>query len=323
MTQTFTDDQIEQLSSKLSTTAIRERKGGAGKMLKYIKGDYAIDTANRIFGFGQWGYKTVARSREAVRDDKKGTIEYYSCDVELSVVGAAFTFPGSGVGIVTAPFTVEMHEKARKEAETDALKRALRHYGDQFGLSLYDEDDYLENPDGTITQVRNARPVQQAPQQRVVNAAPARQQIAAPVDARPAPGQSIANDIINTGQIAGIRNMCAALGRIVPDDLETLTSLKAAQLIRDLTTAYNKAKQDKTLPTPNPVEPAYLKPSEVDALKAEWARICDVKEADIERRFSSFLVYINDGKPLSSDRVTRAHAKTAQEYLDKQSVKVS
>src|SRR5713226_9924427 len=147
--QRFTAAQEEMLHAPLDASVIKHRPGARG-LLKYIKGDTAIDTANRIFGFGQWGYKVVARSHEVIQDEKKGTIEYYTADIELSVVGAAFPFPGDGVGIVTAPFTVEMHEKARKEATTDALKRALRHYGDQFGLCLYNEDDYVDAGDGTL-----------------------------------------------------------------------------------------------------------------------------------------------------------------------------
>lgn len=197
-----------------------------------------------------------------------------------------------------------------EKAETGSIGRALAAlgYGTQFAPDMDESHRIVDSPVEQRTQTGNST---------------------APTEAantsRPAPGQSIGNDTINAGQISAIRKMCEALGRTVPDDLETLASLKAAQLIRDLTAAYNKAKQDKTLPTPNPVEaPAqFLRPSEVDALRAEWVRICDVKEADIDRRWSSFLVYINNGKPLSNDRVTRAHAKTAQEYMDKQSVKVS
>jgi len=152
------DEQIAALKELLQESTIKDRSIGGGRRVKYIKGDTAIDAANRIFGFGQWGYKVIARGREIIEDPKKGKIEMYTADIELSVAGASFTFPGDGVGIVNDPYTVEMHEKARKEAATDAVKRALRHYGDQFGLSLYNEDDYIEASDGTIKQVKQAQP---------------------------------------------------------------------------------------------------------------------------------------------------------------------
>src|SRR5581483_1021004 len=110
----------EMLHAPLDATVIKQRPGAGGRPLKYIKGDTAIDTANRIFGFGQWGYKVISRGHEVIIDEKKGQrIEFYTADIELSVAGCAFSFPGDGVGVVNSP-TVEMHEKARKEATTDA-----------------------------------------------------------------------------------------------------------------------------------------------------------------------------------------------------------
>ena len=155
--QRFSLEQEEMLREPLQASVIKERVGSKGMVLKYIKGDTAIDTANRIFGYGQWGYRVVGREHCVIDDEKKGKIEYYTADIELSVVGAAFPFPGDGMGIVTSPFTIEIHEKARKEATTDALKRALRHYGDQFGLCLYNEDDYVDQGDGTLAKVKDVR----------------------------------------------------------------------------------------------------------------------------------------------------------------------
>src|SRR5690349_438754 len=107
----FTAEQEELLRQPLDIAAIKHRPGAGGKMLKYLKGDVVVDTANKIFGFGQWGYRVVGRGHEVVTDAKKGQMEYYTADIELLVVGAAFPFPGGGVGIVGEPFTVEAHEK--------------------------------------------------------------------------------------------------------------------------------------------------------------------------------------------------------------------
>lgn len=153
--QGFSVEQQKMLDEKLKEHDIKERKGTGGKMLKYISGDYAISTANRIFGFGKWGYRVLSKAREQVGDE-----EFYTADIELYVIGCPFPFPGEGVGTVkraqgAAYATVEQHEKARKEAVTDALKRALRHYGDQFGLSLYNEDNYVEDDDGNPVKVKD------------------------------------------------------------------------------------------------------------------------------------------------------------------------
>lgn len=160
---------FEQLEQPLPEHVIKHRPGPGGRQLRYISGKTAIDTANRVFGFGRWGYKVVSRSHELMQDEKKGTvIEFYTADIELSVVGCAFPFPGDGMGIVNSP-TVESHEKARKEATTDALKRALRHFGDQFGLCLYDEDAYVEGPDGELKHVKDVKPTNGRAPQRVVD----------------------------------------------------------------------------------------------------------------------------------------------------------
>ena len=150
----FSREQIDMLEASLNMSLIKHRKGGGGRQLAYITGKTAMDTANRIFGYGKWGTRVVSRDHKVITDGKKGTMEFYTCDIELDVIGATFPFAGDGVGIVTEPFTVEMHEKAYKDAYTDALKRALRHYGDQFGLVLYDEDSYVQAPDGRRVQVK-------------------------------------------------------------------------------------------------------------------------------------------------------------------------
>jgi hypothetical protein len=46
---------------------------------------------------------------------------------------------GSGFGNGIGPDAVDVHELAIKEAETDAMKRALATFGNPFGLALYDK----------------------------------------------------------------------------------------------------------------------------------------------------------------------------------------
>ncbi len=177
----LTDEKTTLLDQPLDMTRIKHRRGAGNRQLAYISGKFAMDQANRIFGYGCWGYKVVARGHMVIDDPKRGKIDMYTADVELSVVGAAYTFPGAGVGLVTEPFTAESHEKAYKEAETDAMKRALRHYGDQMGLVLYDSDDYVDAGNGEMIQVKDV-PVQGRPQppRRVVGANSVPVQIPAP-----------------------------------------------------------------------------------------------------------------------------------------------
>ncbi len=175
----FAAEQEEMLKKPLQERDIKQRKGAGGKMLKYVSGDYAIETANRIFGHGRWGYRVLSRMMEkSISLTGEVTGYFYTADIELYVLGCPFPFPGEGIGIVTPPketgyITPDHHEKARKEATTDALKRALRHYGDQFGLSLYNEDNYIEAEDGSEKQVKDVGKKGASQQtKRVVDATP-------------------------------------------------------------------------------------------------------------------------------------------------------
>src|SRR5437899_8909098 len=153
----FNQDQLSQLKEPLKAERIHYRKGPKGMELKYIKGDDAIGVANDIFGYGKWGYRVVNREHKVVEDRQKGPMDVYICDIELYVAGAMFPFSGDGMGVVNDPYTVEMHDMARHTAETDAVKRALRFYGDQFGLSLYDKDDYVDVGDGVLKKVGDVK----------------------------------------------------------------------------------------------------------------------------------------------------------------------
>lgn len=254
-TQGFRPEQEEMLREPLQASSIKERKGFGGTMLKYIKADTAIDTANRIFGFGQWGYRVVGREHCAVEDDKKGKIEYYTCDIELSVVGSAFPFPGDGMGVVTYPYTIEMHEKARKEATSDALKRALRHYGDQFGLCLYNEDDYVDLGDGTLAKVKDVRPQSQGKQnsgRKIVDApvqqpaktrpqaqteAPEQEQPEAPkvqaVRPKTQPAPQSTGKLL-PGQFNALKTLYLRLNQEIPPDLGEWSFEQAAATIQGL-----------------------------------------------------------------------------------------
>ncbi len=179
----FDQQQIDMLHQPLEARFIEHRPGGGGKQLAYISAKTAIDTAKRVFGFGKWGYRVVSRSFEkSTNPDGTCTGFFYTADVELYVIGCPFPFPGEGIGVVTplksGAITPDCHEKARKEAVTDAMKRALRHYGDQFGLALYDEDSYVDAGDGVMVQVKDVKPGHVLAKPRTIEAGQPTKQIA-------------------------------------------------------------------------------------------------------------------------------------------------
>jgi DNA recombination protein Rad52 len=140
----FTPEQISQLEQPLDARRVKHRQGGGGMQLAYLKGHDAIDTANKIFGYGNWGYDLLGVELQNVLAENGEIIGgYYAARVKLTVAGC---IPVTEEGVCPVQegrnprAKIDAHDMARKGAITDALKRALRCYGDQFGNSLYDNE---------------------------------------------------------------------------------------------------------------------------------------------------------------------------------------
>jgi DNA recombination protein Rad52 len=135
----------EQLSKPLDPSLIAARKGRAGRTFPYLEGHAAIAQANRVFGFGGWGYEIVGEvvcHEVRVGPDKYSPV--YFATVRVQVPGVPSR---TDVGCqAVAEDTAEGHDTAYKGAVTDALKRALRSFGDQFGNALYGD-----NGEDTVT----------------------------------------------------------------------------------------------------------------------------------------------------------------------------
>lgn len=136
----------EKLSQPLDASRVKSRPNGRGGQLSYLETHDVIRAANDIFGFGKWGHDVVELRQIAgtAVHNNEGKVGYcvgYVCVIRLTVDGCV---PVSGVGYGDATeyresAAVTTHELAAKEAESDALKRALKNFGDQFGLALYDK----------------------------------------------------------------------------------------------------------------------------------------------------------------------------------------
>lgn len=170
----FTQKQVELLDKPLDKRFVSDRKGASGRKLSYLEGHDAIDQADRLFGYGQWGYEILACEQTVIHDILTGEAigVAYKARVRLTVAGCV---PVDEVGsqpvsvasitdhimakrrkdasdknkeIDDSPFNpfeialartiiMEAHEQAEKGAVTDAVKRALRTFGEQFGNGLY------------------------------------------------------------------------------------------------------------------------------------------------------------------------------------------
>jgi hypothetical protein len=180
MESTFTQKQVELLDKPLDKRFVSDRKGASGRKLSYLEGHDAIDQADRIFGYGNWGYEVLACEQTVIHDILTGEAigVAYKAKVRLTVRGCV---PVDEVGsqpvsvasvqdhvmakrrkdasdknkeIDESPFNafeislartiiMEAHEQAEKGAVTDAVKRALRTFGEQFGNGLYGDGRVL------------------------------------------------------------------------------------------------------------------------------------------------------------------------------------
>ena len=129
---TFTKEQIESLKQPIKLENVAERESGWGDKVPYVESWKAIDAANRIFGFDGWNSETLEIN--LVSEDIKCVS--YIAKVRITVGNVVKEGYGSGHGRKGG--VGDKHESAIKEAESDAQKRALRQFGYQFGLSLYD-----------------------------------------------------------------------------------------------------------------------------------------------------------------------------------------
>lgn len=140
-----TDRQSSLLAQDLPRDVVRTRDQ-AGQRLSYVDGWYAVTRANEVFGPDGWSY-AVRDVREVYRGTKPGksggeenTVIIYEALVAVTALGITREDVGIGQCDAGIRALAQGIEKARKEAVTDGLKRALRTFGPSFGLALYDKD---------------------------------------------------------------------------------------------------------------------------------------------------------------------------------------
>jgi hypothetical protein len=148
----FSAAQIAALSAPLDRALVSSREQGRSKV-NYLQSWVVISEANRIFGFDGWQRQTlfsrcIAQAERLIgargtgREQKSGWGVTYIARVRITVSAGCHGLliregTGAGHGIDTDLGLA--HESAIKEAETDAMKRALMTFGNPFGLALYDK----------------------------------------------------------------------------------------------------------------------------------------------------------------------------------------
>lgn len=149
----FTAEQIAKLEAPLDRAHVATRSQ-SGRNLSYIEGWHAIAEANRIFGFGNWHRETIEMRLVAEhetmigKDEARNKPGYPGWAVSYVSKVRVTVFAGEHAGIIREGYGTGhgidrglglAHESAAKEAETDAMKRALMTFGNPFGLALYDK----------------------------------------------------------------------------------------------------------------------------------------------------------------------------------------
>ena len=205
----FSADQIAALSAPLDRANVRQREQGRSSV-SYLEGWQVIAEANRIFGFDGWQRQTIAqhcvseRERPIGRDQKPGWGVTSTAQVRITVrcTGAGPVIrEGSGAGHGIDSDLGQAHESALKEAETDAMKRALMTFGNPFGLALYDKRQRL------VSSAPVAAPAAGPTPPRSVSAAG----VARPATARPTPPQAEAAAALDPAAIQVLQERIKAL----------------------------------------------------------------------------------------------------------------
>ena len=139
----FGDDQVAALAAPLDASHVKTRSS-----YSYLPGWHVINEANRIFGFDGWHRETIQVQcvvdceRTIGSNSRPGWGVTYLARVRITIIrdGEKVIRDGSGAGSGIDADRGIAHESAIKEAETDAMKRALVTFGNPFGLALYDKD---------------------------------------------------------------------------------------------------------------------------------------------------------------------------------------
>ena len=145
----FNDKQTQVLAYELDSSRIKSRSKGSIS-LSYLEGFDIIETANKIFGYGNWDY-TISKLEQVSQElnQNQNNIICYKAVVNVVVHDLQHSKHVSredvGFGSGIAKTLADAHESGAKEAVTDAIKRAMRSFGNQFGNSLYDKSRQQQN----------------------------------------------------------------------------------------------------------------------------------------------------------------------------------
>lgn len=132
------------LHRQLGPEYISTRQGPGGSKVSYLAADKVINLANEVLGFNGWSSSIRDTTIDYVDVDKDGRISMgVSMIIRVTLRDGTYHEDVGYGEIKNSPGKGAAFEKTKKEAATDALKRALRNFGNVLGNCLYDKD-YLK-----------------------------------------------------------------------------------------------------------------------------------------------------------------------------------
>ncbi len=164
----FNDKQLQVLKYDIDSNRIKSRVKG-NITLSYLEGHDILETANKIFGYGNWSYSISSLEQVSQEmNSNQNVVICYKAVVSIRVYDSAHSKfisredVGFGTGI--AKMQSDAHEGGAKEAITDAIKRSMRSFGNQFGNSLYDKSKKHQAKPQQAPQIQNNQTTISKPQ---------------------------------------------------------------------------------------------------------------------------------------------------------------
>lgn len=178
----FNDKQKQVLAYELDSSRIKSRSKG-NISLSYLEGFDIIETANKIFGYGNWNYSITSLTQVSQElNQNQNHVICYKAVVNVTVHdiqhSKSVTREDVGFGTGIAKTLADAHEGGGKESVTDAVKRCFKSFGNQYGLSLYDKSrNHQPQNQQQYTQQAQTQQIpqqqqQQQPTQQMQNNAP-------------------------------------------------------------------------------------------------------------------------------------------------------
>lgn len=146
---------VIELKKKLDPVNIKVRPDSG---MAYIEGWHAEAEANKIFNF-EWNSEILSmiENTTPTKNQKDNNVVSFRAIVRVTTPLGFKDGCGYGSGINRDIHAA--YEGAIKEAETDAEKRALKKYGNRFGLALYDKTKANVGvdipPENTVIKLKN------------------------------------------------------------------------------------------------------------------------------------------------------------------------